>query len=354
MAVTRETLRLVHGLHLAINATLDAADEAILRAWGRAWDELATDWDKAIGDLVSTVDAGKTPTPAQIGRAQRIQNALKVTRESLLDLAHRLSVTVTEQLPAFMQDATAWQEKLIASQFPAQAGTVADIIKTMSRVDADELAAIVRRTTWDVASKAWPLSAAAEAAMRAALIRGVAVGDNPRKVAADMLARVHGAFEGGKARALVISRTEMIDAHRAASALQNQANAKVLTGWEWLSALDRRTCPGCFGMHGTFHRLEESGPDGHQQCRCTRLPATQSWKDLGFNIPEPDSVMPSAQDVFGSMPREDQLAVMGKTRLDLLDSGRISWSDLARQRSNPGWRDSWVPVSLTDLLAKAA
>lgn len=354
MAVSRETLRLVNGLRIAILGVLDATDEAILKAWGNAWNELAHEWDSAIGELVASSKDGKWPTPAQLGRAQRVQNALKLTRDALLDLAHGLPVTVSEHLPAFTKDAVAWQERLIASQYPAQAGSAADVIKGLAKVDADALAAIVRRTAWDVTSKAWPLSAQAEAAMRAALIRGVAVGDNPRKVAADMLRRVEGGFNGGRARALVISRTEMLDAHRAASRLQNQANSKVLTGWEWLSALDNRTCPACFGMHGTFHELEESGPDGHQQCRCSRLPATRPWKELGFNVPEPDSLMPSAPDVFGQLSREDQLAVMGAKRLELLDSGKISWSDLARQRSNPGWRDSWVPTPLSDLLARAA
>lgn len=347
MAVSRETLRLVNGLRIAILAALDATDEAILRAWGNAWNELAHEWDSAISELVASSKDGRWPSAAQIHRAQRIQNALKLTRDALLDLARDLPVTVSEQLPAFTKDAAGWQERLTASQLPTGAAALAT-------VDPDALAAIVKRTTGRIVSLSRPLSAQAEAAMRAALIRGVAVGDNPRRVSADMLNRVHGGFDGGKVRALTISRTEMLDAHRGASLLQNQANSSVLNGWEWLSALDRRTCPACWSQHGTFHRLDESGPDGHQQCRCARLPAVRSWKELGFNIPEPDSLMPSAEDVFGQLSREDQLAVMGAKRLELLDSGQIDWSDLAVRRSNHGWRDSMVPASITDLLAKSA
>lgn len=354
MAVSRETLRLVNGLRIAILATLDAADEQILRAWGNAWNELATEWDHAISDLVAASNDGKWPTAAQIGRAQRVQNALKLTREALLDLAAGLPVMVSEQLPQLTKDAVEWQDRLIASQYPSQAGSAADVIKGLSQVDPDALAAIVKRTAGRVTSLSQPLSAQAEAAMRAALVRGVAVGDNPRRVAADMLQRVEGGFNGGRTRALVIARTEMLDAHRNASRAQNKANTDILTGWEWLSALDRRTCPACWSKHGTIHKPDEAGPNGHQQCRCTRLPAVASWKDLGFDVEEPPSLMPSAPDVFASMSREDQLAVMGRQRLELLDAGRIDWSDLARQRSNPGWRDSWVPTPLSDLLARAA
>lgn len=347
MAVTRETLKLVNGLRIAILATLDATDEAILRAWGNAWNELATEWDNAIADLVAASKDGKWPSPAKIRRAQRVQNALKLTRDALMELAKQLSITVAEALPSATKDAADWQRRLTASQLPVNAGKLA-------AVDPDALAAIVERSTGRVVSLSRPLSAQAEAAMRAALIRGVAVGDNPRTVAADMLSRVQGGFDGGRVRALVIARTEMLDAHRAASLLQNQANSKVLTGWEWLSALDKRTCPACWAQHGTFHSLEERGPDGHQQCRCSAIPATRPWKDLGFNIEEPPSLMPSAEDVFASLSREEQLAVMGKTRLDLLDSGQISWADLATKRENPGWRSSWVPASISNLLAKAA
>ncbi|MGN6413798.1 phage minor head protein [Flexivirga sp.] len=342
MAVSRETLRLANGLRIAILATLDATDAAILRAWGSAWDELAHEWDAAISDLVAASKDGKWPSAAKIRRAKRAQNALAVTREALVELGKQLPITVAEALPKTTQEAADWQRRLASSQLPAGA-------KDLAMVDPDALAAIVKRTTEQVTSLSRPLSVQAEAAMRAALIRGVAVGDNPRTVGADMLRRVQGGFDGGRARATMIARTEMLDAHRAASLAQNKANADVLTGWEWLSALDKRTCPACWAQHGTFHRIDERGPDGHQQCRCTRLPATQSWKDLGFNIEEPDSLMPSAQDVFNSMPREDQLAVMGKTRLDLLDSGSVDWSDLAVKRENPGWRPSWVPTPVSNL-----
>lgn len=342
MAVSRETLRLANGLRVAILATLDATDAAILRAWGNAWDELASEWDHAIADLVAASKDGRWPSAAKIRRAKRAQAALAATRDALTDLAKQLPVTVAEALPKTTQEAADWQRRLTASQLPASAGGLAT-------VDPDALAAIVKRTTEQITSLSRPLSVQAEAAMRAALIKGVAVGDNPRKVGADMLRRVQGGFDGGRTRATMIARTELLDAHRAASLAQNKTNADVLTGWEWLSALDKRTCPACWAKHGTIHKLDERGPDGHQQCRCTRLPATQSWKDLGFDIEEPPSLMPSAQDVFNSMPREDQLAVMGKTRLELLDSGAVDWSDLAMKRENTGWRPSWVPTPVSDL-----
>ena len=107
-------------------------------------------------------------------------------------------------------------------------------------------------------------------------------------------------------------------------------------------------------MHGTIHDLDEPGPIDHQQGRCARVPVSKSWRDLGIDIPEPPSVVPDALASFRAMPKSDQLAVLGHTRLALLDSGRIRWSDLATRRQTDGWRDSIIPTPLADLVKLAA
>lgn len=190
--------------------------------------------------------------------------------------------------------------------------------------------------------------------MRSTLIRGIALGDNPRDAARTMLSRVEGGFNGGRARALVIARTEMLDAHRASAQAQDLANAESLAGWQWVATLDTRTCPSCLSQHGTVHPVADPGPMDHQQGRCARLPKAKSWRDLGFDIDEPADIFPDAQAWFEGLPANDQVAVMGQARLDLLKSGKVGWADLSTRRSTDGWRDSYAPASVTDLLAKAA
>ena len=348
MGVSRDTLRLVHGLRIDMLAVLDAADERIVRAWGAAWNEIASEWENAVADLVGKSKDGQWPSRAVVAREQRARNALKVTREALLDLAKDLPVTVTDVLPGGLATHLDAQAGVITSQLPANASTV------LNRLDDKQLSAIVNRTTQQVTSLSRPMAAQSEAAMKSALVKGVAVGDNPRKVATDMVARVKGAFEGGQSRALVIARTEMLDAHRTAAARQHSANADTLAGWVWWCALDKRSCPSCWGKHGTVHRLDEPGPHDHQQGRCTRVPKVKSWADLGFDVPEPADLTPDAQSVFDRLPAEDRLAVMGRDRLALLDAGKVSWSDLSTKRSTDGWRDSFVPTPVTDLRARAS
>ncbi|MNY49883.1 hypothetical protein D3C86_1853470 [compost metagenome] len=84
------------------------------------------------------------------------------------------------------------------------------------------------------------------------------------------------------------------------------------------------------------------------------MSVTKSWKDLGFDIEEPASVTPDAQTVFNGLTEDTQKAIMGRQRLELLQSGEISWADLSKKHSTDGWRDSYGATPVKDLLAKAA
>jgi hypothetical protein len=96
-----------------------------------------------------------------------------------------------------------------------------------------------------------------------------------------------GGFNGGLSRALTIARTETISAHREAAAVSHQENADTLAGWRWLCALSDRSCPACLAKNGELHPVSEPGPQGHANCRCSRVPVTKSWRDLGIDLDEP-------------------------------------------------------------------
>lgn len=219
-------------------------------------------------------------------------------------------------------------------------------------MDPDSLAAIVTRTTQQVHAGHWPLADDAVAAMKKNLVRGIAVGDNPRKVGARMVKDTESFFNGGLNRALNLARTEMMDAQRFASQASDDANSDVLKGWVWVTNLDRRTCIACAVMHGTEHKLSEPGPAGHQSCRCTRAPVTKTWAELG--IPGVEDTKPALQDGqewFDNLTPDSQLDVMGKSqkRLDAYLNGDVQWHELAATKHTPAWRDSIVPIPVRDL-----
>lgn len=342
MAVTQQTIRLNNGLRLVITSLTDQATRDLVRAWVRAWDEISTEFTNAIDDLLEVGD-GAWPTRGQVLRADRAQRALDIALDRLEGLSDMTGVLVVKNAGEAAGIAADWQARIIASQFPPSSTPRAELAASFARVDGDALDAIVERTTEQIESTRRPLGRNAAEAMQRELIRGVGVGENPRAAAAQMLRRVEGAFNGGLNRALVIARTEIIDAHRSGAAAAHWANTDVVAGWQWICALDARTCPSCWSRHGSRHPVEETGPDDHQQGRCSRMPVTKSWRDLGFDLPEPPSAVPDARRVFAGLSKADQLAIMGPVRLHALDTGAVAWDDLSVQRFTHGWRPSWAP-----------
>jgi SPP1 gp7 family putative phage head morphogenesis protein len=349
VAITRRTLKLAGDLRVTINTLADQATRELVAAWARAYDGLADEMAAAVDQLLAVGD-GEWPTKGQIARATRAQKALQAARDSLAQLARDATVTITDAAGHAVDLSAEAQPRIIASQLPPSAGPAATLAATFDRVDPGALRAIVKRSTQQIVSSTRPLSAESSDSMKRALVRGVAVGDNPRAAATRMLRGLEQGFNGGLTRALTVARTEILDAHRAGAQAAQVANSDVLNGWVWTAQLDERTCPSCWSKHGELHALDDPGPQDHPQGRCAATPQTKSWRELGFpHLAEPPSVLPDARTVFDAMPASKRLAVMGPARLDALDSGRVGWSQLSTRRAADGWRDSYQATSLTAL-----
>lgn len=350
MAISRRTLSEIRGMRIQLDATVGYHEQQLITAWARAWAELRDEWAAAIDDLVAASTDGEWPARAKVLRARRVKAALDLTTAGLDQLARDFQVRILKDVPKVVGAGAEWEARLVAAQLPESQGLTATLAGQFQRVDARALDAIVERTTQRITALSQPIGPRADTVLRSTLVRGVALGEHPERVARTLLSRLEGNFNGGRDRALVIARTELLDAHRAAAYGQDLANADTLRGWQWVATLDTRTCPSCWGMHGTVHDLDEPGPLDHQQGRCARIPRLRSWAELGIDINEPEDLLPVARDVFDGLPREDQLAIMGPQRLRLLDDDQITFDDLSKRRSADGWRDSFAPASTQDLL----
>lgn len=346
MAVTRETLRLLGQIRIRVANTVDATTDDLVRSWAYGWQLVVKDWEAAVTELQAIGD-GKWPTRSQVLRAARAQAALEATFDGLMTLTDQAGITITTGLNDVV-DAARGQVDLIGSQLPQT--TTINMSAQLVRADPRQIEAILVRTQEQITKDLAPVAGDAFDSLREHLVRGVAFGQNPRVVAREMVRGIQVGHAQALTRAMVIARTELLDAHRVAAAAHEAANADVLEDWEWAATLDARTCPSCWAQHGTRRPLTEPGPIDHQQGRCARLSRTKSWKALGFDIEEPPSLMPDARATFDSLPREDRLKVMGAKRLQLLDDGDVAWSDLSSRKTNPGWRDSQVVTPLRDLI----
>lgn len=337
MAYSDDSERIVGRLRASLQLITDQQVRAMTAAWVTAWDDLAPDLQAALDDLV--VD-GVRPTRAQLTRSRRLVNALALIESRLALLVDQSAASTIAQLRDVVDSAGAVTDQLISSMLPPGAN-----VNGWARVDPASLDAIVERTTEQITKLSFPLADQAAASMRRELVRGMLVGSNPREAARRMVARSESVFNGGLARAMTIARTEMLDAHRAGAALAEQANADVLAGWMWVASLSERTCPACWAKHGTVYDLDEPGPLGHQNCRCARVPRTKSWRELGFDVDEPPSILPDAEAAFAELPATTQLDVLGPARFTAWRAGQYPMSTWAVKRSTPGWRDSWHVTS---------
>lgn len=335
MAITRNTIRIADELHITLSDTLDAHTRALVEAYAIGWDEVAGELAAAIDDLVLSASSGRV-TRTQVMRSDRARRALETIGRQMRDVTEHAGVTVTGDVGTVIEAATRGQAALITSQLPAAAAA-------LNRVPDRAVAAMTQRVTQRIVKTNRRLAREADAAMRRELLRGIAVGDNPRAAARRMLRGIEDRWDGGLARALTIARTETIDAHRAAALAVDKTNRDVVDQWVWSCSLSPRSCRACVAKHGTVYDVDVPGPQGHPQCRCARIPKTRSWRDLGFDIDEPADVMPDA-DAFVAKLSDRQLAgMLGEKGLAAFKRGDYPREKWAVRRENDEWRASYVP-----------
>lgn len=317
-------------LAAALAQVVDAQDADITRAWATAWSEISAE----LLDILAVIlaDAGRVNATAVV-RYERLAAVLGGIADRLDDLAGGLAATVTNDLADVIAQAKAGTVELIAAQRLAR--TVPG-----SEVPPAALNAIVRRTTEQVTSLAQPLADETYAIVLRELTRGVAAGDNPRQTAARMVQRAEDLHNFGRSRAVTIARTETLDAYREGARVTQFAHADVLAGWAWVAHLGPRTCRSCLAMHGQVFGLDVPGPHDHQQGRCARVPVVRE-EDGSVDL----SWLPSAEEHFASLPKAEQVDLLGLKGYDAWVAGDFPIADWTKTRHTDGWRDSQVPAA---------
>jgi SPP1 gp7 family putative phage head morphogenesis protein len=159
--------------------------------------------------------------------------------------------------------------------------------------------------------------------VRSALVRGVALGKNPRQVARE----VKKAAGLPLRSALTISRTETMRAYRESTRLSYEVNSDVVVGWRWLAALGARTCPVCVAMHGQIRPTSERF-GSHPNCRCTLVPVLVGQETEAFEMGE--EWLQKQSEVL-------QEGILGKAGAEAWRSGAVRLDDFVETRNDPDW-----------------
>lgn len=174
----------------------------------------------------------------------------------------------------------------------------------------------------------------ASAAARQALIEGLGKGLSPRQLAREFRLGTN----TSAVRALLISRTEINRAYRDSTLATYRQNAGVVSGWRWVCAGSKRTCPACWAKHGAVYPLDR--PFGsHPACRCCAVPVTKSWAELGFgdDIPDTRPAIPDRDELFGKLTEAERRRVLGATVYALWEAGEVDLADMATPTRSARW-----------------
>ena len=176
------------------------------------------------------------------------------------------------------------------------------------------------------------------AAIEKALIEGVTLGENPRKVAR----RMREAFGGNLTDALREARTVQVRAYREASRQNYQANSDRIAGWIWVSSKSLRTCLACLSKDGQFYPLEKPLP-GHVNCRCSSYPLLKGQEPIKRTL---------GKDWFAAQPDDVQREMMGIKAHELFKAGKISLEDFEGSKTSADWGEVTYQRSLKEILEK--
>lgn len=172
-----------------------------------------------------------------------------------------------------------------------------------------------------------------------ALITGLTLGENPRRIAS----LVEDALNISRARALTISRTEMLRSYRSANLLNYQQNSSVVDKWVWSADLSPRSCAACIAMNGTIHDLDEDMAS-HVNCRCSPVPLTRSWSDilspLGIDasaIPDTRVDIPDGAEWFSNQDKRTQRSILGSDAAYKLYSSGVPLKSFVGVKHDNDW-----------------
>lgn len=340
---TKEQLAVEAALDLLLLEHLSTAERETVTRWGNAWDSIKGELEAALIDLAQANEDGRV-TRTQILNSYRLQAALDAMTQALGALVADTTTTTGTLLESAAAEASRKSVEMIAAGLTG--ARRAELRTRLVAADPEQISQMVSRAREQMTKRTYYLADEATRAIKAELVKGIAVGDNPRRAASLAYRGIEDKWNGGLARARTIARTEMIDAHRRATQETEQANSDVLAGWEWVAHLgDDRTCRACLGMHGTVHKLSEFGPKGHPNCRCARVPKTKTWAELGFEgMREPASKTPDADQWFKALPESEQRKILTDKGYELWKQGKYPRSQWASRRKNDEWRDSYQPT----------
>jgi len=334
------------------------AASRMVRAYAPAYQRISKEIDQVRARMAKARDAGEAINQSWVYREGRLrvlqaQVLEQITRfggEADIIIGGAIDIATTQGLAdagVLMDMALPEGISVSPTSPPGAAQPVIPESVRLATGAVEQVAAITRQGA-AVGNLLATLGPDAVAVVTDALVSGVALGKNHKVIARDM----RQAIGGNLTRALTIARTETLRAYREASRSAFATNDAV-TGWVWTADLSNRTCASCWAQHGSVHPLDEVMAT-HPRCRCSMVPKTRSWRELGFGDTPEAVQIEDGPSVFRRLPAADQEAILGPAKYRAYRGREITLPDVVAERQSPVWGPSTSEAGLNAAKANAA
>lgn len=320
----------------ALLARDTAAAGQLIAAYGLAYRRLQIELDSLLARIDAARLRGDRISEAWLIRENRFRILMQQVAGELDALAgiatDRITARQQIEIERALRDAgalleTGLQDAPAAVSFnQISPAALENLVGTFQ--DGSPLAQVLRKH----AGEAVPL-------VQKALIEGIVLGENPRKVAG----RMRDAFGGNLTNALRVARTESLRAYREASRETYKANADIVSGWVWIASKSVRTCLNCLARDGEFYPLSKPLPS-HVNCRCTIAPRLKL-------LPPPP--YETGAEWFAQQPDDIKQQMMSKAAFEAYKNGEITIQDFRGERTTKEWGVSTFERSLKQIQSGA-
>lgn len=172
--------------------------------------------------------------------------------------------------------------------------------------------------------------------MMDALVRGLALGWHPRKIAEEM----QRGLDVTPLSAIRTARTEPLRVYRESTLATYRAAG--VPGYRRVAAKSDRTCAACLLLDGHWFPAETAFEE-HVQGRCTAIPERDPDGEPGWT---------TGREWFEELPEDRQRLILGKGHYEAWQRGDITLDDIPKLHVDPVWGNSWQVRSLQELLPK--
>lgn len=311
-----------------------AAASEMVRAYGQIWQRLRQEIMALSAEYNEAAKANAEISADWVLRYGR----LETLQAQVEDEMRQFAAMADELIQAQQQQAVTLAQQHSAELVAAQ-GAVNVSWNRLSTSAITDLVGFTRdgsplRTLLDA------LGPQASQAVRAGLVEGLALGQNPTAIAA----RIRGDLGGDLAQALKISRTETLRSYREATLRGYQENSDIIAGWRWNATKSGRTCAMCLAMDGTFHKLDEH-MDDHPNGRCSMISVLRGQEGQ-------KSEWDTGAQWFEKQDEATQRKILGNAGYEAYRGGAVNLVDFVGQRQSRAWGSTRYARSLVEILGE--